>query len=439
MFPPFIGSTQMNIPPYQASVATPPQQPTANNPFFMQPSILECTQSQSNTTQYGNQPPFMSSSTKPMNIPQEEQPMLTYPHQVGSGYSGGDRIYGLSPSAFLNPPQAQEVRVRAENDSMMEFGTPPAANYPLKSELNARTDLSCSHSQFNPVTTPTQYEPATTPTTMYQQQQSSHPSTPTPSLFPQMPMESVVLSEGKVPSLLTQYLEEEKVLPSQPHPSLNPSPEQTPPTMYSYSGPQPTLYRPQQSNGLESTFPTPPIQPHGSSLRKLSNEFTTPPEFNQPEKGSNQEEMFVDPNMHFIAEQMKRLEQQQLEQLREIEKQQDIATKQYLGLLQQYLSESTDQPSQQQQQNLTSVLSDPASVQILKTILIQGGETALTTNPPPVSVKKEAISPPQEPPTVAQAPKMPASSTGSIAKFISPAQLAKVKFTIHHINLIGII
>lgn len=439
MFPPFIGSTQVNT-PYQASLATPPQQPTANNPFFMSPSILESTQTQTNTTQYGNQTPFMSSSTKPMNISQEQQPMLTYPHQIDRGYSGGDRVYGLSPSAFLNPPQAQEVRVRTESDAMMEFGTPPIANYPLKSELNTRTDLSCSHSQFNPVTTPTQYEPATTPTTMYQQQQSSHPSTPTPSLFPQIPMESVVLNEGKVPSLLTQYLEEEKILPSQPHPPLNPSPEQTPPPMYSYSTPHQPLYRPQQPNGLESTFPTTPIQHHTPSLRKLSNEFTTSPEFNLPEKGSGQEEMFVDPNIHFIAEQMKRLEQQQLEQLREIEKQQDIATKQYLGLLQQYLSESTDQPSQQQQQNLTSVLSDPASVQILKTILIQGGETALTTNPPPVSVKKEAISPPQEPSTVGQGPKMPSSSSGSISKFISPAQLAKVKITIQdYIDVIDVI
>ena len=71
--------------------------------------------------------------------------------------------------------------------------------------------------------------------------------------------------------------------------------------------------------------------------------------------------------MGFLAEQMKNLEQQQLNQLREIEKQQTYATQQYLQLLQQYIS----QTSEEQQQVLQSALSDPNSVEILKTILLQ--------------------------------------------------------------------
>ena len=74
---------------------------------------------------------------------------------------------------------------------------------------------------------------------------------------------------------------------------------------------------------------------------------------------------------------MKQLEQEHLKHLCELEIQQQVASQQYVELLQEYLNKSGCQPpSQQQHQVLMSVLSDPTSLNILKAIFKDHEESA---------------------------------------------------------------
>jgi len=70
------------------------------------------------------------------------------------------------------------------------------------------------------------------------------------------------------------------------------------------------------------------------------------------------------------------LSEQQEQQRKEIEKQHSLAEQQYKELMQQYLSQK---PSEQQQQVLQSVLSDPSLLNLLRSLLLS---TALPTGAP---------------------------------------------------------
>ncbi len=163
----------------------------------------------------------------------------------------------------------------------------------------------------------------TTPTTPYQQTHSYIQNS----------------QADKIGSLLSQFLTEESN-------NTHNTTQQTTPTNYTYQNQQPMQVL------STAPFRTPPMQPQ--SLSSL-----------ETEKLAGKTEL----EMQLISEQMKQLEQEHLKHLRELEQQQQIASQQYLELLQEYLNKSGCQPpSQEQHQVLMTVLSDPTSLNILKAI-----------------------------------------------------------------------
>jgi MAX-like protein X len=266
--------------------------------------------------------------------------------QVGEyppGYHGNSTF---SPTPFLAIPQ--ESRMKAEGDSM-DLGTPPSMATPIRSNV------------------PSYNAP---PTTIYQQ--SSHP---TPSYIP-LAASQLILESDK--SMMTPYIDEIQTTPIGSTP-VTPTPN------YGFNSDM------QQQMFMGGGYGTTPIQSSNHGSRR----------------SSGQEPLIESvSNVHFIAEQMKRLEKQQLEQLREIEKQQSLATEQYLELLNQYIANSSGReghPSQEQQRELASVLSNPSSVEILKSILLQDKSPKnMVTVPvappiatPTISIKQETMSPQQ--------------------------------------------
>ena len=265
-------------------------------------------QSYSNTMQYENQ------TTTPsfINIP----PQRGLFNQLQSGAP-----FGMNPSNFLNMPV--DSRARSQSNVVMDIGTPPI-------DPMVKPDASKVYNSGQ-----------TTPTTQYQQPQSYIPSVP-----------SVTTSDpqDKIGSLLSQFLSEGSNNSS--NRSRSSTPQQTTPTNYNYSNPQPM-----QVTSTPPSFRTPPIQQQ-QPMRNLDTEKLT-----GEIRGKTELEL------RLIAEQMKQLEEEHLKHLQELEQQQQIASRQYLELLQEYLNKSGCQPpSQQQHQVLMSVLSDPTSLSILKAI-----------------------------------------------------------------------
>ena len=343
-------SSLVMFPLFTGNSATRLQTGNSNN-FFI-PSVPTIQQQpQPNTTpQYGNQ--YMT------RAPQNNQ---SYTNQMG--YPNDN--FQLNPSDFLGVPHGQDVQISNEGE-VMDISSTPVINFSQKPDNPNLYNTSPA----NP---------------LYQQ-------TP-PSVTPLFPSQQVMLEN----SLMASYLPEES--PPQPHPSLSSTPS-TSSQAVQYGYPTPGQYDP--------SYPTTPMQQQQQTycshqVRKTSNETTTPIDPNYANlngrRGSEHDSVgMVDPNVQLIAEQMRRLEKQQMEQLREIEKQQNIATGQYLQLLQQYVADSANQPSEQVQRDLITVLSNPMSVEILKSILLQEKEPQRTHTAgatPTVSIKRESLSPQQ--------------------------------------------
>ena len=138
-------------------------------------------------------------------------------------------------------------------------------------------------------------------------------------------------------------------------------------------------------------------------------------------RDNSQSDMVVgEPHMEFIAQQMKKMEEEQLHQIREIDKQQELATYQYLQLVHQYVTQSGNRLSLHQQQLLTSALSDPTIIAILKYVLLQGGGVA--TPPPTTPINHSAnVCVKQESPNLE-----PLAPPTSIPKMVTPKHLVKV-------------
>ena len=210
-------------------------------------------------------------------------------------------------------------------------------------------------------------------------------------------------------SFLGQMNNDSAIYGSQPplqHTDHAPTVPPIDPTHYPYPVQQQRLYN--------NDFPQMP--------RKLSNNSIDSP---SPTPGiddrhdNSQPDMVIgEPQINFIAEQMKKMEEEQLHQIREIDKQQELATQQYLQLVHQYVAQSGDQPSQHQQQVLTSALSDPSTVEILKFVLLQGGGVP---TPPPSTPVADNISIKQESPNQDNLATPP-----SAPKIVTPKHLAKV-------------
>ena len=353
-----------------------------------------------------------STQTKPMSIPRPTPHQLT---GLGSTMATADYstlaggTYSISPSAFLNTSHDPGK----ERDTIaMELGTPPTmgGNFSLKPEMQMVMEQPCNQALPRPHQSTNQYLPA-------QQPYPPNPRAPfyssksSPAILSPVPTDDSLISQllaGAPPS-------QQQAMANTPPPSVPPSHFNTSPVMQ--SGSQPTFKYPQP--GGQHPAPAPQgyaasgkgskdyaynnsgisaaatMIPEAHSVRRTSLEY---PKLSQEgfrprrrsceiqqqcQKAHNQQrqtqaDLYQQPkstrttdcpqgSMSLLAEQMKDLEQKQLKQLREIEQQQTYATQQYLQLLQQYIS----QTSQEQQQVLQSALSDPNSVEILKTILLQ--------------------------------------------------------------------
>ena len=311
-----------------------------------------------------------------------------------SPYGGGGAVgappineYHINPSGFLNPPPVpdhQEVRLRTDSESM-DLG--PGHAHPSHAHPS-HAHPSHAHPSIHPQPKP--YQP-------------NHMSKATP-LF--------TTDEAPPPSMM--YLGSDE---RGPHPPVTmPQSSELLPLYGTY--PQSSLYMQQQCDTSYSS--TPSRYRLGEEVRGVV-----------PNTSPTYSKSGAEPNIQLIAEQMKRIEEQQLEQIREIEKQQSIASQQYLLLLQQYVSESGEQPTQQQQKDLAAVLSNPASVQILKSILTHDGSKASHRDPPssvpsnvspPLIVKQELVSPQQSAIDLQSMATEPVSHDQTS----SPSQLVKV-------------
>ena len=400
--------------------------PSPNKPVSMGHS--------SNTPQYGNQ-------TSPFLVPSPSKPVNIDTSGIGFPRVQDSDLYSVSPTAFLNLPQ--NARGRSQSEAM-DIGTSPVhSNMTMKTEM--ATGIQCSR-QFE--SSPYQQQIPLQNRTAHNTQPLYQPG------MQQAPMthqktHTQNQQEEKIDSLISQFmLESSENMPSQV-PS-NTSPSNTP-TLQSQS-----VYGFSNIGDQRSSYGTLPDQPlittslqQGFGIHETSSSVATPTLSQSllEEAGSEKTEM----EMQLIAEHMKKLEEEQLQQLREIEQQQALASQQYLHLLQQYVSQSGEQPSPQQQQILTSVLSDPSTVTILKAILLQGAGrvTSMTglgavapitgsliggggvTPPPSTNIKKENISPPNLSFPLQPSIQPSLSSTSSIdnsslSNLISPTQLAKV-------------
>ena len=425
MFPPFGQPSYLPIP----QVSQLPSIPAESSNQFFQPAETPMHESsdpqygnQTGDTQYGNQtsPSYTSQQssfmTKPVAIPHHEQrrghqePM--YGNQMSSFASMQIEGYGVSPSSFLSTTHKEQTLP----STAMEIGTPPtgvgfAPPTAVKMEtgvLNAPTVQ--PHGRYIPTTTSPFHPPVVPPSSVPITRSASDPlftgvsALPSASQVYTHPAAAHPQHRGVFVSTQTQT----SPPPSAALPCTSPVTTPLPPTTPSSSN-FPLSLQQQQQHSAEptefqytSTPPPPPPPPqsyagggrqgeywspqHSFPKRKSSAElqqnqqstFTSPPPPPQPPHGFPSQQMsggeaLPETNLQLLAEQMQQLEQQQFQQLKEIEKQQTRATQQYLGLLHRYISQSGSHTSQQQQQVLQSVLSDPSSVHILKTILLQEG------------------------------------------------------------------
>ena len=379
-------------------------------------------------TQYGNQPspsyasqpsPFLS---KPVPIHRQEQQRgrqepIPFGNQMGGFASMQAEGFGVSPSSFLSPSHknlpstameigtpptgsgfAPPTAVKMETSALNTPGLQPPGHFPSTgtshfhppsaTPSSGPITRSASDPLFSEVSTilgPHQRSP------MYAHQAPIHPL---PHPHPQ--------HTGVFVSTQTQTSPPSSASLSRTSPVTTPLPPMTPSSssfpftlqqqhstakdssQFHFSSPPPPLPQPQSyvGGGSATEYWSPQ---HSYPQRKSSAELqpsqqaaftspSTPPATGFPTRQiPASSEPLTDSSLQLLAEQMQQLERQQFQQLKEIEKQQSIATQQYLGLLHRYIDQSGSHTSRQQQQVLQSVLSDPSSVHILKTILLQEG------------------------------------------------------------------
>ena len=263
----------------------------------------------------------------------------------GGGYHQPDTLpYEMSPAAFL----PVDPRMRSQSE-VMDIGTPPVESL-MKPNVGVAPKL-------------------------YESGQGSAPGTPYQQTLPFIQPVSND-PQDKISSLLTQFMGDAPVIPAPPPPTDtthqhgNNSMPATP-TDYCY---------PTQHVMPERSFTSPSMQqPQAVAIGRT---FETRKVSSGEMRGKTELEI------QLIAEQMKQLEEEHMENLRELEQQQQIASQQYLELLQEYLSRSGSQrPTQQQHQVLMSVLSDPTSLSILKAIFKEEESNSSTSANPPQQVQ----------------------------------------------------
>ena len=352
---------------------------------------------------YNQQPGFI---TKPVAINERRSDLLSYGNQFGGFSTMQTDTYSLSPSSFLSMPMKERTT------AAMEIGTPPTGPGfippgQVKMETSSLSQATTPQSHFVP-TGSSPFHPPSGPPSVSSGSITRSMSDP---LFTGIPGQQHVASSRYPPPLLLPQ-QQGAFISAQTQTSPPPSAPLTSPASTPHVNASPsfqyTQHQPSHHNTSKdlSDFPypsPPPSQPYGGPIRptdywspqnsfpqqrktssELHSPFTSPPQppgaqqLFSPQQltsgGRNEPSLPGEANLQVLAEQVQLLEQQQYQQLKEIEKQQSQATQEYLNLLQQYIAQSGSHPSQQQQQVLQSVLSDPATVNILKAVLLRGGE-----------------------------------------------------------------
>lgn len=291
-------------------------------------------------------------------------------------YSTPAQLQYENQSPYVNIPQ--QTSREFPQASSMSFNMDPASylNMPVDPRLHPQPDVMDIgtppiQSMMKPATTYNSSQ--TTPTTPY--------ATPTQTF---LPGGSAQPGDDKITSLITQFISEE------------PAPVQiTPPT-----------------------DTKPPSQSAAARFDQHQPYIDTEQPLRRFEGDKSELEM-----QQMLAMEMKRMEEEHLEKIKQLEHQQQIASRQYLTLLQEYVRRSGSQrPSQQQQEVLMSVLSDPMSLGILKEILKDDslpspdhhmGVTPTLQMTPHYQVKKEttpsSYTPQVTPPTTTPVISPPAS------------------------------
>ena len=279
--------------------------------------------------------PTMSFPPQQPLIDQSDDRMTPQQRNNPQSYSDTPMQYQNQASPYVNiPMRGGEGRGGGEYPSQLQYDLNPGSF--LSMPVDSR-----------PCPPPVVMDIGTPPISSIMKSNSDQATPTTPYQSPQ----GFGLSnnqQGKINTLVTQIMSDGTIITSSTHQS------QIPPTISAVA----------QSN---YGFSNPSLPPQPS--------FTTPDNYKPkaPSDSTGKTEL----ELELIAHEMKQLEQEHLKHLCELEIQQQVASQQYIELLQEYLNKSGCQPpSQQQHQVLMSVLSDPTSLNILKAIFKDHEESA---------------------------------------------------------------
>ena len=366
---------------------------------------------------------------KPFQHSQLQNPFRGQISYGASRSSVADQPFVLSPSSLLNMP-ATKAREMQQLEASMEIGVP---NYPMKPEPsieNSSHVQPCTHQQpgmYNSALASyqSQQQALRTPPPLPQASYTTINSNTQDSIYSGIPMETQQQkTELGMNSLLTQFFSGENQVPSPPlshtgggsTPLSHVTPTSRPLTPHGGSQGTNVFQFPltMSPSPPRPDMPPPLINPfvRVSSAGNLGATTATSPMRPPLERGKSEPS-------RFLKEQVRKLAEQNERQMKEIEKQQSLAQQQYSELLQQYLQQMSGKPTQQQQQALQSVLSDPNLVTILKSVLLSGeGVSAPLPSPPRLDISLSTSTNHSQilPPT-----------TETFSNVVSPTQLAKVR------------
>ena len=355
-----------------------------------------------------------------------------------------------SPSSFLSMTHGQEKR--GEDRPLLDIQQ--AGNFALKCEPTVETIEVCSSrdSRF--------YQNMGVPGGGFNQMQvemgrgggREERGSSTPEEHYRRQQQQKMLSDGALESVLDQFYQSEQHDPLLNAPSAAAVPGRRQPMQTLGEGFQ---YPPGAGSPL--TSPPPPVTNRAAAAREppfvrvssagnlpLSADLTMTPARPPLERGKSE------PIKH-LQDKVRSLNVQHMKQMEELDKQKTIAEVQYSELLMQLMPQAAKpdptmaprvkpEPSDQQQQVLQRVLSDPSLVKILRSMLLPGSQkqaAASTSSPPliapaPPHLQRGSATPPHLQPR-GSASATPPPTQGQLfgqpqvtSPLLSPTELAMV-------------
>lgn len=458
--------------PLSSPVQTHPTTPLPNAPQHSDDSMLP---------QYSDKPRETAPTPPQLLFTNQLPPPPPSSSAMGGGYnnsSQGDRQFPVSPSSFLSmPTEPAKGRQARQLESSMELGG--NGNYAMKPEpLMDSAGTPCANQErqtvFDMDSFPTPQQPSSSRQTLqqdsYQSINRSNVMTSPESIYGVQPPAMVdslqhqqknaeESSSSSDPPLFRTFINQffpSESQPQQPPPPPHPvhSPSQpgsklaqmqrqssgdlTPNSgVFQFpSSPSPIQQQQQRQTqfegGASSVSPLhtspllqqhsrpdmpPPSQPfvRVSSAGNLGVCAESPSPRPPPLERGRSEPTF------YLQEQVRKLTQlteQQEHQMKEIEKQQQLAHMQYSEILKQFVQHSTGKPSEEQQQVLQSVLADPNLVSFLQSFF--GGLAGRTLTSPPPGKLAIAPSPAKVPPLLPSPPHPVFKVPAGMGDFPSP-------------------